>query len=112
MITEMKHGADRAKIYLFHARPTCGIILLKMTQCVVGFSLLLEWNVRKSNTEVDLFSYVLLILGTQGSTFWEEMQVLHRYQKLCSATLKELTTIGMNLPVECGNVQDLIIGLV
>ena len=48
MITKIKHDADRAKIYLFYACPTCGIILLKMTKCVVSFSVLFIWNVRKS----------------------------------------------------------------
>ena len=38
MITKMKHGADRSKIYMLYAGPTCGVIFLKMTQCVVGFS--------------------------------------------------------------------------
>ena len=48
MITKMKHGADKAKIYLFYAVPACDIIILKMTQCVICFSLLFVWNVRKS----------------------------------------------------------------
>ena len=48
MITKMKHGADKAKIYLFYAVPACAIIILKMTQCVICFSLLFVWNVRKS----------------------------------------------------------------
>ena len=38
----MKHSADRAKFYLFHAGPTYGIILLKMTHCVEGLSLLFQ----------------------------------------------------------------------
>ena len=38
VITKKKHGADRSKIYLFYAGPTCGVIFPKMTQCVVGFS--------------------------------------------------------------------------
>ena len=48
MITKMKHGADKAMIYLFYAVPACDIIILKMTQCVICFSLLFVWNVRKS----------------------------------------------------------------
>ena len=48
MITKMKHGADKAKIYLFYAVPACDIIIFKMTQCVICFSLLFVWNVRKS----------------------------------------------------------------
>ena len=48
MITKMKHGADKAKIFLFYAVPASDIIILKMTQCVICFSLLFVWNVRKS----------------------------------------------------------------
>ena len=61
MITKMKHGADKAKIYLFYAVPACDIIILKMTQSVICFSLLFVWNVKKTKNPVILPVFVVIV---------------------------------------------------
>lgn len=88
---------DRAANYLFYAGPTCGIIFLKMSKCVLGFSLCL--NGRSENVRIQRI--------WRFSRFFSSFtDVVLRGQKTEGSGVENVVTVATHLNAAHANFGD------